>query len=220
MSLSPLTLSLLISLSASLISFTISCLCAWLLYEKQGLWRNTFDIALCLPLVLPPTATGLFLLVALGRESAVGSFFEKLGVQIVFTPLAAVIAAVMVSLPLMYRGIAAAFMQVDKNVINAARTLGFSEFKILLKLLMPLARHGIAAAAALGIARAIGEFGASLMAAGNIPGKTRTMPLALYYAYASGETKTAFYYAAVLTAVSFALLLIIQLFSQRGARGK
>lgn len=220
MSLSPLALSLLISISAGLISFVISCFCAWLLYEKRGMLRNVFDIVLCLPLVLPPTATGLFLLVVLGRESAVGSFFESLGIQIVFTPAAAVLAAVMVSLPLMYRGIAAAFMQVDKNVISSARTLGFSEGKILFKLLLPLARHGIAAAAALGTARAMGEFGASLMAAGNIPGKTRTMPLALYYAYASGDTQTAFYYAAVLTAVSFALLLLIQLFSQRGAKSK
>lgn len=215
--LSPIYLSIAVALSATFLSFIAGVFAAYLLYQKKGLTKAIADIVFCLPMVLPPTASGLFLLVFFGRTSFVGKILSTLDLQIVFTPFAAVLAAFLVSFPLMYRAALAAFMQVDKNVIMAGRTLGLGKSTMFFKVLMPLAKHGLLSGLALAFARAMGEFGATIMIAGNIPGKTRTMSMAIYYSYASGNMNAALFYTIILTVISFLLLLFIQIYGERQA---
>ena len=171
------------------------------LKSEQGkmIWDGIFT----LPLVLPPTVAGFFLLYIFGVKRPFGNFLlETFGVKIAFSFLATVLAAVVISFPLMYRSARGAFEQVDQNLIYAGRTLGMSERAKFIKILMPNAMPGIVSGGILAFARGLGEFGATAMIAGNIAGRTRTLPLAVYSAVAAGDLDTAYRYVLILVAVS------------------
>ena len=216
MDLSPLWITLKISFTATVIVFFTGLLLAWAVtLSKRG--KALADAVLSLPLVLPPTVVGFILLILLGANSPVGRLLDKLGGRIVFTWQGAVAAAAVVSFPVMYRGIRGALEQVDPSVIQAARTLGLSEFTILRRIMVPAAFPGITAAAVLSFARSLGEFGATLMVAGNIPGQTRTMSVAVYTAMQSSNRELAYIW--VLIIVVYSLVILVVLNSIAGRRG-
>ena len=169
--------------------------------------KMVLDGILTLPMVLPPTVAGFFLLMIFGVKRPLGQLFlELFGVKIVFSWAATVIAAVAISFPLMYRSARGAFELVDENVLNAARTLGIPERKVFWKILMPMAMPGVLSGGVLAFARGLGEFGATAMIAGNIAGKTRTLPLAIYSEVAAGDMEGAGKYVIIIVAIS---LLIV-----------
>lgn len=205
--LSPIILSLKIASIATVFSFLLGILFAYLINKKNIPGKNVWETILILPMILPPSVTGYLLLIAFGKRGLIGSFLlENLGIQIVFTWLGAVIAACVVSLPLMYQNVKAAFISTDPIYEQAARTLGSSERKIFRTITIPLAWPGIISGIVLAFARAIGEFGATLMIAGNIPGKTQTIPTAIYFAVESGKTETANTLVLIMTVFSFILI--------------
>ena len=166
----------------------VGIITAYVLARKDFRGKEVVDMLLTLPMVLPPTVTGFYLITLLGRNGLLGRpFYEWTGLSIMFTWYAAVIASFVVALPLMIKTSRAAIESVDKNFINASYTLGRSEFETALKVILPLSKKGIIAGAVLSFARAMGEFGATLMLAGNIPGRTDTMPIAIYSTASSGE---------------------------------
>ncbi|MGD9559300.1 MAG: molybdate ABC transporter permease subunit [Oscillospiraceae bacterium] len=177
------------------------------------------DGLLTLPLVLPPTVAGFFLLYILGVRRPLGEFLLNVfGVKIVFTWSATVVAAVVISFPLMYRSARGAFEQVDQTLIHAARTIGLSEWRIFWRIIMPLALPGVASGGILAFARGLGEFGATAMIAGNIAGKTRTLPLAVYSAVAGGNMEEAYGYVAILVGISFLVVVGMNWFTARERR--
>ena len=216
--LSPLGISLRTSLLAAVLIFVLGVLCARLFLYARGWVKWLTDVVFTLPLVLPPTVVGFFLLVTVGKQSPLGRLLARFDLSLIFTWQATVVAAVVVAFPLMYRAAKGAFEQVDENLVWAARTLGMSERAIFLRVLVPGAWPGIAAGAVLSFARALGEFGATLMIAGNIPGRTQTIPIAIYFATAAGDMRTAGFWVAVITVVSCAVLGVMNLFSARQAR--
>lgn len=153
-------------------------------------------------MILPPTVVGFFLLVLLGKYGPIGSLLNRMGTRVIFSWSATVIAAAVVSFPLMYKAARGAFEQIDDNIISAARTLGVHEWRIFWRLSIPMVWPGIAAGTALAFARALGEFGATLMVAGNMPGKTQTIPIAIYFAVQSGEYMTAYLWAGCIFLIS------------------
>ena len=173
-----------------------------------------------LPLVLPPTVVGFFLLIFFGKNSAFGRFLSGFGIKIVFDIKGAVIAAALVSFPIMYRTIRAAIEQVDVNLIYAARTLGLGEVEIFRKIIVPEAFPGIAAGIVLSFARAMGEFGATIMIAGNIPGKTRTMSVAVYSAMQGGNRELAYKWVLIIMSISFISIILMNAFIGIGNRKK
>lgn len=181
---------------------------AWLLTNYKGRWKGLIDGILTLPLVLPPTVVGFAILLLIGKHGPIGNFLEIFGVNIIFSWYAAVIAAIVVAFPLMYKTSMGAFEQVDANVLSAARTLGASEWKVFWHVAVPIARPGIAAATALTFARSLGEFGATLMVAGSIPGKTETIPIAIYFATQGGEMQIALIWVLIIFAISLTVLVI------------
>jgi molybdate transport system permease protein len=189
---------------------------AYLLAMKDFKGRELLDILFTLPLVLPPTVTGYYLIVLFGRNG----FFGKLiygwtGWSIMFTWYAATLASFVVALPLMIKTTKAAIESVDKNLINASYTLGHSEFETALRVTLPLAKRGILAGAVLSFARAMGEFGATLMIAGNIPGKTDTLPLSIYAHANSGDWSKANMMVIFLSLMSGLFLYIANRFTKR-----
>ena len=180
--------------------------------------KGLADAVITLPMVLPPTVVGFFLLLAFGKRTAIGRFLLQFDVTLVFTWKAAVIAAVVVSLPLMYRTARGAFEQLDRNIIYAARTLGVSEWRIFWHILLPNARHGILAGLVLSFTRALGEFGATIMFAGNIPGITQTMSTAIYAAVQANDYDLAFQWALLLVLFSLVFVVAMNVWSGRLAR--
>ncbi|HSW62363.1 MAG TPA: molybdate ABC transporter permease subunit [Dissulfurispiraceae bacterium] len=177
---------------------------------------KVLDIVLTLPLVLPPTVTGYYLIVAFGRNGFIGKYFyEWLDWSIMFTWYAAVLASFVVALPLMIKTGRAALESVDRNLINAAYTLGHSEWDTALRVTLPLAKRGLIAGVVLSFARALGEFGATLMLAGNIPGKTDTMPLAIYSLAGSGDWSEATGMVILLTLMAGIFLYLANHYSRR-----
>ena len=206
MDLSPLWTTFKISLAATVFVFVTGLLLAWGVTNlKRG--RAVIDAVLSLPLVLPPTVMGFLILISVGANSAVGKFLDAFGMKLVFTWQGAAVAAAVVSFPVMYRGIRGALEQVDPTVIQAGRTLGLSEFKILRKVIFPMAAPGILASVVLSFARCLGEFGATLMVAGNIPGKTQTMSVAVYTAMQGGDRELAYKWVAIIIAYSLIILV-------------
>ncbi|NLJ71994.1 MAG: molybdate ABC transporter permease subunit [Syntrophomonadaceae bacterium] len=165
--------------------------------------KDIIEAFLTLPLVLPPSVIGYGLLLLIGKNSILGQFLASLGITIIFTWWAVVMASTVVALPLMYQSAKGAFLSVDQNYEKAARTLGASEMRIFFTITLPLAWPGIVAGLVLAFARALGEFGATLMVAGNIPGQTQTIPLAIYFAVAAGDDTTARSLVAIITIFSF-----------------
>ncbi len=181
MDLSPLWLSLRVASLATLLSTVLGTLLGFLLAEGRWRGRSLVESLVTLPLILPPTVLGFYLLVTLGRQSPIGAWIERVtGVPLVFTWQAAVVAATVPALPYVVRTARAAFEAVDPSIREAASIDGARALPRLLLILLPLARRGIMAGVTLAFARALGEFGATLMVAGNIPGRTQTLPLAIY----------------------------------------
>ncbi len=204
---SPFWLSLQVALLATVISALAGIFLAYWLAESHAPGRSVVESLTALPLLLPPTVLGYYLLVSLGRSTALGSWFERVtGSPLVFTWRGAVVAAVVASFPYVVRTARAAFEDVDLSVREAARIDGASRAYLLVFLLLPLARRGILAGIALAFARALGEFGATLMVAGNIPGRTQTMPLAIYDAVQAGRFDAANVLVLVLTVVAVVVL--------------
>ena len=179
--LTPLWISVKTSLLATVITFFLGIGTAYLVANYKGKWRGIIDSIFTLPLVLPPTVLGFFLLIFFGKNGPAGKFLLQFDINLIFTWTATVISAVVVAFPMMYRSSRSAFEQIDDNLIAAAKTLGMSKWNIFYKISVPLAWPGIIGGVVLSFARALGEFGATLMMAGNIPGKTQTMPLAIFF---------------------------------------
>ncbi len=205
---SPAWISIKVTLTATTIIFFIGLTVAWLMTNYKGRWKGLIDGILTLPLVLPPTVAGFAILLLIGKNGPIGNFLNIFGVNIIFSWYAAVIAAIVVAFPLMYKTTMGAFEQIDPNVLSAARTLGASEWKVFWRVAVPIAWPGIAAAIALTFARCLGEFGATLMVAGSIPGKTETIPIAIYFATQSGEKEVALVWVMIIFAISLTVLVI------------
>ncbi len=219
MDLTPLWISLKIALVATLVTFLPGLLAAWrvTLLKRGG---YIVDALLSIPLVLPPTVVGFLLLILFGKSTAFGRMLNEAGIRVIFTWQGAVIAAVVVIFPVMYRGIRGALEQVDENIIYAARTLGMKEGWILRKITLPAAWPGIAASAVLSFARALGEFGATLMIAGNLPGRTRTMSIAVYTAMQGGNRHLAYKWVMIIICFSLVILVLMNYFTGKGFRRK
>jgi molybdate transport system permease protein len=182
---------------------------AYFLARRDFRGKELLDVLCTLPLVLPPTVTGYYLIVLFGRNGFLGGIlYEWTGWSIMFTWYAAVLASFVVALPLLIKTARAAIESVDQNLISASYTLGHSEFDTALKVILPLAKRGIVAGTVLSFARAMGEFGATLMLAGNLPGRTDTMPIAIYSLAGSGEWSEAHWLVLLMTALSGVFLYI------------
>ncbi|TCL73188.1 molybdate transport system permease protein [Hydrogenispora ethanolica] len=180
---------------------------AYLLTRRDFPGKNLCETLLTLPLVLPPIVTGFLLLVLVGRQGPIGKLLNQLGgFQIVFTPFAAVLAAAAVAFPLMYQSAKAALQGVNHHLEDAARTLGAGEWKVFRTVTLPLARQGIYSGMVLAFSRALGEFGATAMVAGNIPGRTQTIPVAIYFASESNDLTTAGLYVLIISVLTFGMV--------------
>ena len=213
--LSPIIISLRTATLSIIVTFFLGVAAAQLVFRlKSKTMKTILDGLFTLPLVLPPTVAGFFLLYIFGMRRPIGKFFiEYFAVKVAFSWGATVLAAVVISFPLMYRAARGAFEQVDPDVLSAGRTIGMSEWKIFWKVQLPIAWPGVISGAVLAFARGLGEFGATAMIAGNIKGKTRTLPLAVYSAVASGNMKGAGEYVAVLVCISFIVVICMNYFS-------
>ena len=208
---SPILISMKTASLSIFITFFLGIFAAWAVVSmKNETWKLIWDGVLTLPLVLPPTVAGFFLLYMFGVKRPVGQFFiEYFSVKIAFSWTATVIAAVVMSFPLMYRSARGAFEQVDQNLVAAARTLGMSEWSIFWKVLMTGGMPGVVSGGVLAFARGLGEFGATAMIAGNIAGKTRTLPMAVYSEVAAGNMDTAYRYVAVIVVIAFLSIILM-----------
>jgi molybdate transport system ATP-binding protein/molybdate transport system permease protein len=219
--LSPLWISLKTSTAATAVAFVSGIAAAAGMSRYRGKGRGVLDGIFNLPLVLPPTVVGFFLLLLFGRRSAVGQVLEHIGLRIAFSWPATVVAASVVAFPLMYRATLGAFEQVNPNLLGAARTLGASEWRTFRLVLLPLARPGVMAGTVLAFARALGEFGATLMLAGNIPGKTQTMPIAIFFAAEGGDMRRAMDWVVAIAILSLVTIAALNYWvpRQRAPRG-
>ena len=216
--LSALALSIRVALVATLLNAVVGIPLAYVLARRRFRGRGLVDLLVTLPLVLPPTVTGYYLIVLLGRRGWLGRpLYELTGWSIAFTWYAAVVAATIMALPLLVRTARAAIESVDRDLERAAFTLGRAEWRTALEVTLPLARNGILAGLVLAFARALGEFGATLMLAGNIPGRTTTVPLAIYTSVQTGETGEATVLVAMLTALSCVVLVAAARLGARAA---
>lgn len=214
----PLTLSLRVAFVSTALVVAVGVALGWLLARRRFAGREVLDAFVTLPLVLPPTVLGYYLLVLLGRNGPAGRAFEWLtGSQLVFTWRGAVVAAAVGALPLMVKTARAAVAGVDTELEDAARTLGRGEWQVFRQVTLPLAARGLAAGAMLAFARALGDFGATLMVAGNIPGRTQTASIAIYDAAQSGRDSDALLLAVILSSVAFALLYATNRLTARSA---
>jgi len=203
----PLALSIRVALIATAIVLLIGIALGWLLARRRFFGREMLDAIVTLPLVLPPTVLGYYLLVLLGRNGLIGRAIETVtGEPLVFTWRGAVVAAGVGALPLVVKTSRAAIAAVDKNLEDAARTLGQSEWRVFWRVTMPLASRGLIAAAMLAFARSLGDFGATLMVAGNIPGRTQTAAIAIYDATQAGRNEYALTLVLILSALALSLV--------------
>jgi molybdate transport system permease protein len=206
----PLALTLKVALWATAIDLVLGVAIGYALARLRFVGRELLDALLTLPMVLPPTVLGYYLLVVVGRQSAFGGWlFDSFGIRLIFTWQGAVIAAAVVALPFVIKPARAAFEGVDARLEQAARTLGVHEFGVFCRVTLPLAWRGILAGTLLAFARALGEFGATLMVAGSIPGQTQTLSIAVYEAVQAGQDADALALTALLSVVAVALLLAV-----------
>ncbi len=210
--LKPLRLTLKVASLATLAAFIIGVASAFLMARKKFPGREWLDAVFTLPLVMPPTVLGYYLIVVVGRNGWVGRLlYDAFGISLMFTWQGAVLASALVSLPLVFKAARSSFENVDHNLEKAARTLGLSEASVFFRVSFPLAWRGILAGTMLAFARAMGEFGATLMIAGNLPGKTQTLSLAVYDAVQAGNDRL----AAVLVLVTSLVCTLVLVFSGR-----
>ncbi len=214
---SPLWLSLRVAFLATIMTFILGVLAAWMTVKlKRG--KGIVDGLFTLPLVLPPTMVGFFLLVIFGKNGFIGQLLNQIGAPVVFTWTGAVIASTVVAFPLMYRTARGAFEQLDENLLSAGRTLGMTEGRLFFKVMIPNSIPSIMAGAVLAFARALGEFGATIMLAGNMPGKTQTVSVAIYTAVQAGNWDLAYRWMFIIVSISFVTILLMNWFTSRSMR--
>ncbi|MGD6900896.1 molybdate ABC transporter permease subunit [Bacillus infantis] len=212
---SPVRLSISVAAISLAIVFAAGILLARVLSLKKFKGKPLIETILLLPLVLPPSVVGFLLIIVFGKQSFFGKAIEIfLGQPVIFTWLAAVIASSVVAFPLMYQSAKTGFETIEKEIEDASRVDGASELKVFLFIALPLSAKALAAGAILSFARALGEFGATLMFAGNIPGKTQTIPTAIYFAIDSGNMEMAWLWTAVMIGISFIMLAAVNAFSK------
>ncbi len=200
--LSPLWVSLKVSVLATIITLQLGTLVAYKMYRYQGRGRSLIDGLLISPLIFPPTVVGFVLLISLGKNGVLGQILAQWNLRIVFTWYGAVLAAIIVSFPLMYRSALGAFEQIETLILDAAKIDGASDRAVFWHIALPLASPGIVAGTVLAFARALGEFGTTLMIAGNIPGQTQTMPMAIYFAVEAGAIQEAWFWTMIVVSIS------------------
>ncbi|EKN63353.1 molybdate ABC transporter permease subunit [Schinkia azotoformans] len=216
MNYSPLLLSLKISSISTIIVFFLGLVVSRFLSRRNFFGKSVIESVLLLPLVLPPTVVGFGLLLLFGKNGLIGRLLlDWFDIQIVFTWLGAVIAAIVVSFPLMYQSASAAFQNYDRNLENAALTMGASKWKVFWTIVFPLAWPGLLSGLVLAFARGLGEFGATLMIAGYIPNKTDTIPMAIYFAVESGQTEVAQFWVIIIVALGFSTIMWLNWWSKR-----
>lgn len=212
----PVLISIKVALTATFFTLITGILLARLLTKYNFRGKGLLEVLIMLPMIIPPSITGYGLLILIGKRGLLGRIiFEAFGVSIVFTWIAAAMAAAIVSLPLMYQSCKAAFLNISHEFGDAARTLGADEKTIFWKIILPLALPGIISGIVLSFSRALGEFGATLMVAGNIPGKTGTIPLAVYFAVESGDTRTANILMTIVVFFSFITIYILNMWLKK-----
>jgi molybdate transport system permease protein len=208
---SPIIISMEVAGAATAFAFFLGLFAAWKTIRLRRA-KAILDGLFTLPMVLPPTVIGFFLLLIFGKNGLIGGWLSEIGLPIVFSLRGAVIAATVVAFPMMYRTARGAFESLDRDLVAAARVCGASETRIFWQIIVPTCRPGIASGAVLAFARALGEFGATSMLAGNIPGRTQTMSLAIYSAVQGNEYAAAYAWVVVITLISFSTLALINLF--------
>jgi len=204
----PLALTLKVAGFATLLALLTGGLFGFLLARHSFWGRDVLDAICTLPMVMPPTVLGYYLIVIIGRRGWIGGWLHEIGIDLIFTWQGAVLASAVVAFPLVFKGARAAFESVDSHLENAARTLGSSELRIFFRVTLPLAWRGILAGTMLAFARAMGEFGATLMVAGNIPGRTQTVAVAIYDAVEGGNTAVARVLVVVVSVVALSILTL------------
>jgi molybdate transport system permease protein len=216
----PLWLSLRVAALATLVSLALGMWIAYVLANRKFRGKELLDAVITLPLVLPPTVLGYYLLVTLGRTSPLGHLYEYVfGAPLVFTWQAAVVASTFHAIPLLVKSARAAFETVDRSYEKAARNLGASDWRVFWRVTLPLSRRAVIAASVLAFARALGDFGATLMIAGDIPGRTQTASIAIYDAVESGDSLVARVLVLVLSAVAIAIVYAANRLQQRQVTG-
>ena len=201
--------SIKVSLISVLITFFISITFIYFNSYKKNKKKSIMDILILLPMFVPPSAIGYIILITLGKNSFIGVILEKyFNIRIIFTIQACIIASVIVTLPLMYQSIKTSIFVIDQDIINASKLDGASDFKIFTKIILPLCKNGIYSGILLSFARSLGEFGATILVAGNIPGKTQTLPMAMYNAIEANQTKTTIIILFVILSISILLIII------------
>lgn len=210
---SPLWVSLRTTGIAIVFIVILGLLAAYFCLNLSSRAKSIFDAIFTIPMVLPPTVCGFILLFICGSNTAFGRFWIETGFPLIFSPTACVIAAVVVAFPLMYRNALGAFESLDRNMLDAARTLGWSNAKIFMRLMLPLSWSSIAAGMVLAFARALGEFGATLFMAGNYVGVTRTIPVAIYFEWMNGNSDVAWFWTGVIIVFSLVVIVFINLWS-------
>lgn len=211
----PIILSIKVAFTALVFVAIFGVSLAYIMRHGSFPGKAAVEAFCTLPLVLPPVVTGFLLLLLVGKHGPVGRLLtEYFQTQIIFTPYAAVLASAVVAFPLMYQTTKAAFQSIDTTLEDAARTLGASEWRVFWTVTLPLARHGLVTGLVLSFARALGEFGATIMVAGNIPGKTQTIPLAIYFASEDNDLTVAGLYVLIISIVTFAMIFWINSWSK------
>lgn len=211
MGITPFILSVEVAFVSTIITFFVGIYASIIIVRIKKL-SFLFDIIFTLPLVLPPTVVGFFLLLIFGRNSFIGGLLSKVGISLVFDLKGAILASFIVAFPLMYRTSRGAFEQIDNNIINAARTLGKSENWIFWRIILPNSWQSILSGTILSFTRSLGEFGATIMIAGNIPNKTQTISLAIYTAVQAGDRELAFKWVIIIVAISFVSIMMMNIF--------
>ncbi|HWR05478.1 molybdate ABC transporter permease subunit [Sporomusa sp.] len=212
----PVLLSVKVALVSLIFVFIFGVTAAYIMRSFEFPGKSALEALFALPLVLPPVVTGFILLVLVGKQGPIGRFLsESLHTQIIFTPYAAMLAATVVAFPLMYQSTKAAFQGVDRKLEDAARTLGAGNWRVFWTITMPLSWPGLVAGLVLSFARALGEFGATIMIAGNIPGKTQTIPLAIYFAAESNDLSLAGAYVLLISGITFFLIFGLNVWSKK-----
>ena len=208
-------ISIKVSLLAVLITFFIAISFVYFNNYKKNRKKNIIDILILLPMFIPPSAIGYIILISLGKNSFIGIILEKyFNIRIIFTIQACIIASVIVTLPLMYQSIKTAIYSIDEDIISAGKLDGASDFNIFIKIILPLCKKGIYSGILLSFARSIGEFGATILVAGNIPGKTQTLPMAMYNSIEANQSETTIIILFVILSISIFLIIIYHILNK------
>ena len=208
-------ISIKVSLLAVLITFFIAISFVYFNNYKKNRKKNIIDILILLPMFIPPSAIGYIILISLGKNSFIGIILEKyFNIRIIFTIQACIISSVIVTLPLMYQSIKTAIYSIDEDIISAGKLDGASDFNIFIKIILPLCKKGIYSGILLSFARSIGEFGATILVAGNIPGKTQTLPMAMYNSIEANQSETTIIILFVILSISIFLIIIYHILNK------